>query len=158
MKQTAGNLREVLNMVVPVLRKIDESRASTKPAPNKWSPKEIIGHLIDSANNNQMKFVRLIETNTIDVAGYHQDEWVGIQKYQLSDWNFLIDFWQYFNLHIAHIIEHTPESALGNELKVEGVGPFKLEFIMKDYVEHLKHHLNQAVPELALKSNFKMVY
>ena len=30
-----------------------------KPQPEKWSPKEIVGHLIDSVANNDQRFVRL---------------------------------------------------------------------------------------------------
>lgn len=41
---------------------------------------------------------------------------------------------------------------------IEGAGPFTLEFIMKDYAEHLKHHLHQIVPEVGLQSIFENVY
>jgi len=158
MQETAENLRDVIKNILPLLKKINESKASARPKPEKWSPKEIIGHLIDSANNNQMKFVKCIETNDLNVIGYHQNEWVTIQKYNTYDWDTLLDFWVLFNYHIAHIIENVHETSLSNEIKVEGVGPFKLEFIMKDYVEHLKHHLNQVLPNLGLTSRFKMVY
>lgn len=158
MIEVAQNLKDVVNKMIPILKEIDDNSASKRPAEGKWCPKEVIGHLIDSANNNQMKFVKAIELKNIDVAGYHQNEWVDIQKYTNYDWHQLIDFWALFNNHIAHIIENVPEAALSNEIKVEGVGPFSLEFIMKDYVEHLKHHMNQILPDLGLNSAFKMVY
>jgi hypothetical protein len=158
LKETAQNLRDVVNRMSTILKDLNEKEATQKPGPEKWCPKEIIGHLIDSANNNQMKFVKAIESKSIDVAGYHQNEWGDIQKYVNYDWHQLIDFWVLFNQHIAHIIENVPEEVLSNEIKVEGVGPFTLEFIMKDYVEHLKHHLNQALPQANLDSAFKMVY
>lgn len=158
MIEVAQNLKDVVNKMIPILKEIDDNSASKRPAEGKWSPKEVIGHLIDSANNNQMKFVKAIELKNIDVAGYHQNEWVNIQKYTNYDWHQLIDFWAIFNRHIAHILENVPSDALSNEIKVESVGPFTLEFIMKDYVEHLKHHMNQILPDLGLDSAFKMVY
>jgi hypothetical protein len=158
MKETAQNLRDIVIRMAPILKRFSEKEATQKPSPKKWCPKEIIGHLIDSANNNQMKFVKGIELKSIDVSGYHQNEWVDIQKYVNYDWHQLIDFWVLFNLHMAHIIENVPVGALSNQIKVEGVGPFTLEFIMKDYVEHLKHHLNQALPQANLDCAFKMVY
>ncbi|WP_341226571.1 DinB family protein [uncultured Arcticibacterium sp.] len=158
MIEVAQNLKDVINKMVPILKEIDDKYASKRPAEGKWSPKEVIGHLIDSANNNQMKFVKAMEFKNIDVAGYHQNEWVDVQKYENYDWHQLIDFWAMFNHHMAHIIENVPREALSNEIKVEGVGPFTLEFIMKDYVEHLKHHMNQILPDLGLDSAFNMVY
>jgi hypothetical protein len=158
MKETAQNLRDVVNRMALVLKGLSEKEAAEKPSPEKWCLKEIIGHLIDSANNNQMKFVKAIVSNSIDVAGYNQNEWVDIQNYRNYEWHQLLEFWVLFNLHMAHIIENVPVGALLNQLKVEGVGPFTLEFIMKDYVEHLKHHLNQALPQANLNSSFKMVY
>ncbi|AWV99655.1 DinB family protein [Arcticibacterium luteifluviistationis] len=158
MIEVAQNLKDVVNKMMPILKGIGDKSASKRPAKDKWSPKEILGHLIDSANNNQMKFVKAIESKSIDVAGYHQNEWVDIQKYENYDWHQLIDFWAMFNHHMAHIIENAPTEALLNEIKVEGVGPFTLAFIMKDYVEHLKHHMNQILPSLGLESDFKMVY
>ena len=35
-------------------------QAAARPGPDKWSPKEIIGHLIDSASNNHGRFVRAL--------------------------------------------------------------------------------------------------
>ena len=158
MKETADSLREVLAQVEPLLRNLNDDTASLKPSPQKWSPKQVIGHLIDSGNNNQMKFTKLISHNNIDVEGYQQDEWVMAQNYQAYDWHDLLIFWRCLNLHIAHIIENTPSSALNHEISVNGAGSYRLDFIMTDYVEHIKHHINQAIPSANLSHNFKMIY
>ncbi|MFT5885535.1 MAG: hypothetical protein ACI9IP_001995 [Arcticibacterium sp.] len=158
MKETADYLRDVLAQVEPLLRNLDDTTSSLKSGPQKWSPKQVIGHLIDSANNNQMKFTKLISHNNINVVGYQQDEWVAAQNYQAYDWQTLLNLWRSLNLHIVHIIEHTPNDALNHEISVNGIGPFKLDFIMNDYVEHLKHHINQALPSANLGHNFKKIY
>ena len=159
MQNTADELKEVIAKIIPLLEKIDENTTSIKPAPGKWSKKEIIGHLVDSACNNQQKFVRTMLTNGLDFTGYQQDDWVSIQRYQDHSWRELLSFWKHYNLHIAHLIEHMQESLLQNTISIDGQGPFTLEFIMKDYVEHLKHHLKQILPDNEyLKSNFKNVY
>ena len=46
-------------IIPPLLNEMGEPAFSLKPAANKWSPKEIIGHLIDSATNNHQRFVRV---------------------------------------------------------------------------------------------------
>jgi hypothetical protein len=143
MKETAQHLRDTLNTLKPLLLKIKDKEAGIKPAPKKWSKKEIIGHLIDSACNNQQKFVRLLlsEQPHIEFVGYAQDDWVAVQCYQKAKWKQLVRTWYEYNMHIAHIIEHANSERLGNTIAISGVGVFRLDFIMSDYVEHLKYHM-----------------
>ncbi len=158
MKTTAINLRQVVNGTLPSLLNITEIDASDNPSPDKWSKKEILGHLIDSACNNHQKFVRTMAQSSTDFTGYQQNHWVDSQKYNATRWSDLVEFWKHYNLHIAHIIGNVDPAVLSNEITIEGVGPFTLEFIMKDYAEHLKHHLKQILPNADLDSNFENVY
>jgi len=141
MKAVADHLRQILQEVLPTLRVISDEEASIKPQPEKWSKKEIIGHLIDSASNNQQKFVRTMAQPHVDFVGYAQDFWVAEQHYNNRNWDELITFWYAYNLHIAHIIELVNATYLKNTISIEGSKPFTLAFIMEDYVAHLKHHL-----------------
>lgn len=158
MKQTAEKLRQILNLVTPLMRNISDSAAAEKPAPDKWSQKEILGHLIDSAGNNHQKFVRTMAQNHFDFVGYEQNHWVESQNYAGANWGDLVGLWLIYNLHLAHIIENVPHKLLSNTISIDGSGPFTLEFIMNDYGEHLKHHLKQIIPDAGLESNFENVY
>jgi hypothetical protein len=141
------------------LEKITDKEAGAKAAPHKWSYKEIIGHLIDSACNNQQKFVRTMRQPHLDFIGYEQDFWVNMQNYNDYSWKDLLAFWSKYNLHIIHIIKNTKPEVLQNTISINGVGLFTLEFIMKDYVEHLKHHLKQILPDSPFLANhFENVY
>ncbi|WP_353480925.1 DinB family protein [Haliscomenobacter sp.] len=158
MIEVSNQLLAVLNTAERLLRQIDPQLAAFRPGPEKWSAKEIIGHLIDSACNNQQKFVRSMATPHLDFVGYAQNFWVSAQHYQQADWAGLIDFWLAYNRHIAHIIRHVDPAVLTHQLFIEGVGPFELGFIMPDYVEHVKHHLRQIFPEGPFESKFSNVY
>jgi DinB superfamily len=171
MKETAQILRKTIQELKPFLLDITEKEATLKPNPTKWSKKEIIGHLIDSACNNQQKFVRLLQNTvdegnpvnngkvmSLDFVGYAQDDWVAVQHYQKANWANLVNFWVAYNEHIAHIIEHANPAALQNTITINVVGNFRLDFIMRDYVEHLKHHLKVVLPELGIESAFENVY
>ncbi len=68
------------------LQAIDETKSARRPAPGKWSPKEIIGHLIDSASNNHQRFVRAQFQDHLIFPGYNQEAWVEAQDYQNSQW------------------------------------------------------------------------
>lgn len=158
MYATAENLHQVLDQVLPFLRKISDNEANVKPALNKWSKKEILGHLIDSACNNQQKFIRMMAQSHLDFVGYAQDFWVNEQHYNQASWQELIVFWYAYNKHIAHIIAHVNPDFLQNTISIEGSDLFTLEFIIQDYTEHLKHHLKAILPELGLESKFSNVY
>jgi hypothetical protein len=158
MIQTADALLKVLNEVLPLLRAVSEEVAGLKPA-GKWSKKEIVGHLIDSASNNHHKFVRTMQAdNHLDFVGYAQDFWVASQQYQSATWASLLTLLEAFNRHLAHVIRHTPATALSHTISINGSEPFTLSFIMEDYVEHLKHHLKQVLPEANISSVFSNVY
>lgn len=159
MVNTANHLREVIEKTFPILDNINEVDAAIKRAPGKWSKKEIIGHLLDSACNNQQKFVRIMIAESVDFIGYQQDDWVIIQQYQTRSWKNLLLFWKHYNFQLADLIERVEPNKLENKIAIDGKGPFTLEFIIKDYVEHLKHHLKQILPAAEfLESEFKNFY
>ncbi|MGR3811048.1 DinB family protein [Jiulongibacter sp. NS-SX5] len=158
MKEIADQLRELIALLRQPLLNLTEQEVSDKPNPTKWSKKEIIGHLIDSAVNNQKKFIMAQERNGQDITGYHQDEWVKLQAYHTADWATLVNLFCSINEHLAHVMENVEKSSLSHTLTIDGVGPFTLEFIIKDYNEHLKHHMKKVLPNAGLESTFEMVY
>ncbi|UBM57317.1 DinB family protein [Marinilongibacter aquaticus] len=158
MKDVAHSLREIVQTLYPELKKLEEPAVSEKDSPSKWSKKEILGHLIDSATNNQKKFVMAASIPNLDIVPYAQDEWVALQAYQKTDWENLVSLWYFMNLHLAHVIEQAEASVLGNTFTIGGAGPFALSFVMKDYEQHLRHHMRVILPHLNLHSEFKMVY
>ena len=148
-------LRQAVNDATPKLLALGE-RSGVRPGQGKWSPREIIGHLIDSASNNHQRFVRGQLQDDLVFPGYAQEDWVRIGRYQDAPWNELVTLWQLFNLQIARVMEGTPEEvrkrprpthsfdAIGVPLP-PGEAP-TLEHVMRDYVVHLKHHLRQIFP------------
>lgn len=136
------------------LQKFADEQNSTPRADEKWSPKQIIGHLIDSAANNHSRFVRAQSTDDLVFPGYEQEFWVSFQGYQDRPWNELIDLWRLYNRHILNIMRVTPEETR-NKLRhkhnlhvtasaaIREDEPVTLDYFMHDYVEHLKKHLSQ---------------
>ncbi len=158
MYEIAQNIREIITKTLPLLRAMPMSRVAEKPQPEKWSKKEIIGHLIDSACNNQQKFVRTMAQSHLDFVGYDQNHWVAVQNYQRMDWQTLLDVWAAYNHQIAHIVEYVDASLLDNTISINGSEKFTLRFIMSDYAQHLLHHLKQILPDAGLESAFVNVY
>lgn len=158
MNSIAAHLQETISTAMPLLRKLSDKETSFKPSPQKWSSKEIIGHLIDSAGNNQQKFVRTMEQDGVSFVPYDQDSWVHFQHYNQENWNELLKLFEAFNVHIAHIIKYTRPSVLEHKIQLSESNIFTLEFIMTDYVEHLRHHLKAILPKAGISSKFKNIY
>jgi len=66
-----------------VLKTHDEI-TKIKLAEDKWSLREIMGHLIDSASNNHQRFVRLQFGDMLDFPAYDGEEWIRTQEYNSS--------------------------------------------------------------------------
>ncbi len=133
-------LREVVDQVVPRLRAITEEAAAVKPAPDKWSFKEELGHLIDSAANNHQRFIRLQLQPELTLPGYAQEGWVLANQYQQASWADLITLWSVYNLHLAFVIERIDPAHAGR-IWHHPEADYTLQFLVDDYVVHMKGHL-----------------
>lgn len=137
----AKYLRESLHAALPRLRAITQDDAARPAAPGKWSPAQVIGHLIDSAANNHQRFVRAQESPALAFPPYAQDHWVAVQHYDTRPWSDLVSFWLAYNQHLAHLIEHIPEDRRSVTIAIGANAPVTLGFLVHDYVVHMNHHL-----------------
>jgi DinB superfamily len=138
------------------LSDIPETQSREKGSPDDWSPVEVLGHLIDSAANNHQRFVRAQFTDDLVFSAYEQEQWVSSQKYSDEPWPEVIQFWSSYNLHLLHVISVIPEDVLTRARTphtldqiafnlVEKNDPATLEYLIRDYVDHLRHHLDQIL-------------
>src|ERR1700710_2476280 len=103
-------LRNAIKKATPSLKNIGDEASRQPPRPGKWSPVEVIGHLIDSASNNHQRFVRAAEQNDLVFVGYAQDDWVERQRYQDAPWQELVLLWQLYNRQLARVMAATPRA------------------------------------------------
>ena len=156
MNEWLEDFKETIETAAPRLLQISEAQSEQPRAEEHWSAKQIIGHLIDSATNNHARFVLAQIKDDLVFPGYEQNSWVTIQHYQQAPWSQLVDLWRAYNLHLLHVMSHAAADKLNNRciqhslqtIAFETVSesePATLEYLMKDYVVHLKHHLNQIL-------------
>ena len=156
MPACAIDLANAVEDALPRLRAVSDDASSRHPAPGKWSPREIIGHLIDSASNTHQRFVRASFQDDLVFTGYDQERWVALQQYQDARWEDLLTLWAAFNHHLSRVWAATPAAVrqrqhLRHNLDrlayrpVAAGSPATLEYFMEDYVLHLEHHLRQIL-------------
>lgn len=143
MRELSEKLLSVVDSAEPRLRAISASESTIPLLSGGWSRKQVIAHLIDSASNNHQRFVRAALQTTLDFPGYDQDGNMRVQAPQEADWLLLVSLWAAYNRYLAHVIAHLPESKLETPCRIGSGKPVTLDFLAKDYLTHLVHHLSQ---------------
>ncbi|CAD0223203.1 DinB family protein [Chryseobacterium sp. JV274] len=135
-------LKNIIDAELQRFQNIPEEEWSYRSSQEKWSKKEIIGHLCDSALTNIRRFVVTQYKENENIV-YDQNIWVKAQNYQNVPTSDLIDLWKSLNYQIVHVVENIPDDALQRTCDTTKIEPqvFTLEFIINDYVDHLQHHL-----------------
>jgi hypothetical protein len=146
MKETAIELGLILRKYEVRLRQLDEEEFSEKPSPEKWSRKEELGHLIDSAHNNLRRFI-VGQYSWSPKIVYDQDAWVRISHYQNQKSEDLISLWVHLNKQIFVLIRNMPENVQARfcDTGKEKEELHTLKWLARDYVKHLLHHMHHIL-------------
>ncbi|OCK52982.1 hypothetical protein BA768_00015 [Chryseobacterium sp. CBo1] len=135
-------LKNIVNEELQRFENISEEEWSAKILPEKWSKKEILGHLCDSALSNIRRFV-ITQYKENENIVYDQNFWVKAQNYQNTPTSDIISLWKFLNFQIVNTVENIPDEALQRTCDMTKTESqiFTLEFIINDYIGHLQHHL-----------------
>lgn len=131
-----------INTLPGIIAEIGEEAFCRKPAPAKWSKKEILGHLIDSAANNHQRIIRTQYQQQPSVS-YDQNKWNELNRYYDMPPQNVIDLWVCYNRHLALIITYICTEHLQKKCDTGDESPVTLEWLIIDYVRHMEHHLEQ---------------
>jgi hypothetical protein len=142
MERTISQLEQIVLTYTPLLNNLEEQEVMYKSSPEKWSKKELIGHLIDSAQNNIRRMVVAQYEEKPHII-YAQDTWVqaaGYQNYPLFE---LIKIWELLNKHMIRVLKNIPASM--HEREVSTGSLHSIQWLAADYNKHLFHHLHQVL-------------
>jgi len=154
--QAISNLRHLIEIIPGRLASLPSASVESKPSPSHWSPKEELGHLLDSAANNHQRVVRAQMEDNLAMPGYEQNRWVAIHGYQRRDWTELIENWRALNRQLLAAAEAVPEASWSHKLTVADSQPMTLRFVFEDYLVHMVHHLQHigiAVDDIELNQS-----
>jgi hypothetical protein len=138
------HLQKILKDYSNRLTAVSEETYTYKPQAGKWSKKEILGHLVDSAQNNIRRFV-VAQYEDVPTIVYNQDKWVDIAGYQHYPIQDLVALWTLLNRHMARVLTNTSEEAARRKSDTCGPETYTIEWLAADYCHHLLHHLHQIL-------------
>ena len=143
MEEAIFRFEELLDENAPYFPTIDSVILEEKKN-GKWSKKEILGHLVDSAIHNLVRFTEInYAAKPYRHRPYNQIDLVNLNQYQTKDINELNELWFSLNKQIIRIMKSVSEEALDYKIILSDESVIDLRFLMTDYVEHLEHHINQ---------------
>jgi hypothetical protein len=146
MNPLAQRLRTVIADEEPGLRSLPEHTAATRADGNDgWSRKQELGHLIDSATNNRVHFMKAALEGEYDGPSYDGCGWVELGGYAALPWNDLVELWRRLNSALAVLVDRIPQERLSATCRIAGAKPVTLEFIIDDYILHMQHHLDHIL-------------
>lgn len=144
--EAKNKLNDIILSLPKEIKGVSEVDLSIKPNTDKWSKKEILGHLIDSGINNLKRFTEIpLSNNTYQVIRYDQVNLVITNQYQESILQDIVDLWANLNKRILVIMNIQDQATLKTEIILPDGEDANLEFIMIDYVKHLEHHVDQIL-------------
>lgn len=146
MQEIIDKLDNLLELGVHYFSTSETTEVSYKPSPEKWSKKEILGHLIDSGVNNLQRFTEIqFESKPYVIRKYNQNALVTANDYQNADAKELLSFWLAINQRIKNVIILQTEETLNYKIVLGKDKTADSRFLMTDYVAHMEHHLKQIM-------------
>lgn len=138
------HLEKIISNYTRRLEAVSEENYALKTRVDKWSKKEILGHLVDSAQNNIRRFL-VAQYEDTPVILYDQDKWVELTNYQQYPTRDLLSLWILINWHMCRVLRTFPPGATARKCIMGNSQPHTLEWVAADYCNHLLHHLHQIL-------------
>ena len=130
--------REILDRFGGLMRDT-EALSTVRLSPERWTLREMIGHLVDSASNNHQRFIRLQAEKTLHFPAYEAQTWVDASAADSFDCAALRALWKGYNLYLLHIIEHAAPASLEHIWEIDGKS-ITLKGLIEDYFRHILIH------------------
>ncbi|MGA2598913.1 MAG: DinB family protein [Bryobacteraceae bacterium] len=141
-------LKTAIAEIEPRLRNIAEHEADLRPGEGAgWNRKQELGHLIDSATNNRVRFLFAALNGSYTAPTYDGNGWVALGGYSDASWADLVELWMLLNMALARAIERIPNESLSAQCTIGQNEPVTLAYLIEDYIRHMSLHLERIAAQ-----------
>jgi hypothetical protein len=141
--------RDGYRAVVEALHNVTEEELAARPAPGKWSPREIVHHLADSEMTAAIRLRLLIASDRPTIHGYDQDAFSQKLHYDRPHETSLAAF-RYARECTAQLLDRLTEQEWLREGTHTEMGAYSVEKWLQIYSQHAHNHARQIVEARAL--------
>jgi hypothetical protein len=146
MADLSQRLQTVISEIEPKLRAISETSAAERPGGGDgWSRRQELGHLIDSAANNRVRFINAALAGEYTGPSYDGDGWVSLGGYADMNWSDVVSLWAALNRALAIVVSRIPAGRFSAPCHIGAGDPVTLEFVIADYIDHMRNHLTHVL-------------
>ncbi len=129
-------------VVSQALRDISDQELEARPAPGKWSAREIVHHLADSEMTSAIRLRRLIAEDRPVIQGYDQDEYAR-QLYYDRPIQASLEAFRAARETTAQILERMSDAEWAREGTHTESGRYPVERWLEIYAHHAHNHADQ---------------
>lgn len=150
-QSTLSELQTLLTAVPGAFARFSDTEATAPRPGGKWSKLQLLGHLCDSAINNLSRFIKVqYEPQPLKLNSYNQNEWMAAQQYANAPREEVLSLWVSLNQSVLRVISNLSPEQLSLAFRPDDGGAVSLEWLIEDYLAHLKHHLGQIFTDQEL--------
>ena len=123
---------------------ITEPEAHQAYRTGSWTRKQVLGHLLDSAVNNHVRFVLASLQDEYSGPTYEQEAWMARSGWGELPWQDLLRYWRTYNEVLTRIVSRIPPEKYGVRCVLAGYPrEFTLQTLIEDYLDHMTQHVDQ---------------
>lgn len=150
-QSTIAELQSLLTAVPEAFMRFTPAETAAPRPGDKWSKQQLLGHLCDSAINNLSRFIKVqYEPQPLSLAAYNQNEWMAAQRYSTANREEIVNLWLSLNQSILRVISSLTSTDLALVFLLDSGESVTLQWLIEDYLVHMKHHLGQMFPDQSL--------
>jgi hypothetical protein len=141
-EQLIAQYKDGYRVVADALVKITPEELDARPAPGKWTAREIVHHLGDSEMAAAMRFRRLVAEDRPAIQGYDQDEFARRLHYERPH-EASLELFRAARANTAELMACLTEADWLREGTHSEVGRFGLDTWLRIYAPHAHRHADQ---------------
>ena len=136
-----GTLEKQLQNTSSFLRGLSAEQADYRYAPDKWSIKEVLGHIIDTERIFAYRVLRFARNDQTELSGFEQDGYIPAGNFGRREWSDLIDEFEAVRRANLYLLRNLDDHAWQRK-GTASQNPVTVRALAYIMAGHELHHLN----------------